>query len=221
MDTRKLFFLLDLEQLERTHRYMWQQIKQILLPWLRKPASEHPKSIPEQHDLLKRNKEESDHFLDWQMDGGHEAITERLRNAYNMYRSGLDPEDDELDFMEFQSTSGFVIHMKDNPECAKESACIQDYLRDQVLHLGYRLAVSDRRIRKKENRNEIIDRHVLKPPMDKRCGEAVEQGYGTITIEVLSCSSHPCNLKFITTFYTGRNYRPAQPFGELMEHLIS
>lgn len=200
---------------------MWQRVKKFFLPLLRTPTREQMQDIPENHDILKRSQAESDHYLDWHKSGGQEDITERLRHGYNMHRAGLDPDDDELDFMEFQSTSGFVIHMKDNPECARESACIQDYFRDQVLQLGYRLVVSDRRIKQKENRQEIVDRHVLKPPLDKQCGKAMEQEYGTITIEVLSCGTHPCNLKFITTYYTGRNYRPALPFGDLMEHLIS
>lgn len=199
---------------------MWQQVKQYFQNWLRKPAEMNAINPLEQHQLLERSTEEVGHFVRWKKGGGSEQLTDRLRHGFNMHRAGLEQEDDELDFMEFQSTSGFIIHLKDDLECAKESACIQDHLRDKVLALGYRLATSERRTRTKNDRQEVIDRHVLKPPLDIQGGRVLEQRFGTITIEVLTCKATPCNLKFITTYYTGRNYRPALPFGDLMEHLI-
>ena len=206
---------------ERTDNHMWQHLKSFFIHRFHRSLVSDQISCLEQYEPLLRSPDEVEHFVRWSGSGGSETFTDRLRHAFNMHRAGLDPEDEELDFMEFQSTSGFVVHLKDNPACAMEAACIQDHLRDLVIQQGYRIVIADRRIRKKENRQEIVERYVLKLPLERQCGKAAIQGFGTITIEVLSCGTHPCNLKFITNYHTGRQYHPAEPFSELMEHLIS
>ncbi|MCF8238694.1 MAG: hypothetical protein K9I85_11090 [Saprospiraceae bacterium] len=200
---------------------MWQKVRQFLHQWL--PISSDQQSEPgrEIHELLVRSPEDMQAHQQWKHQGGEEDFTDRLRHAYNVYRAGMDPEDTELDFMEFRTSSGFIIHLKDDESAGKEAPFIMDGLRDKILASGYRQTISERRIIQRKNRKEILERYYLKPPMDHQPGGAADQRFGNITIELLSCGQYPCNLKFITTAYPGRAHKPACSFGELMELLIA
>lgn len=172
------------------------------------------------HELLDRSEDEQLAFREWKENEGDGAFLDRLRHAYNVHRAGLDPEDESMDFLEFRTTNGFILYLQDDPELADEAIHIMDDLRDRVRKMGYRLAVSDRRIRQRNGRQETVEKHYLKPPLNRSTGEPSDQLYGNITIELLRCTGHACNLKFITTYYTDRAYLPPRDFGELMDELI-
>lgn len=199
---------------------MWSKVRQLLNQWL--PASSAPSSgqVTEVHELLDRSEEEQDAFREWKRREGDVSFLERLRHAYNIHRAGMDPEDESLDFLEFQTTNGFILYLQEDPELAAEAVHIMDDLRDRIQKLGYRLAVSDRRIRDRQGRRETVEKHYLKPPLNRATDEPTDQLYGNITIELLKCTGHACNLKFITTYYTDRSYLPPHDFGHLMDELI-
>ncbi len=199
---------------------MWQKVRQFLHHWLPNTSDQQTLADQEIHELLVRSPEEIQAHRQWKSRGGQEVFIERLRHAYNIYRAGMDPEDTELDFMEFRTSSGFIIHLKDDEAAGEAAPYMMDELRDFVLASGYRLTVSDRRKIKRSQRTEIVERYYLKPPIDHQPGRSAEQRFGNITIEILSCGAYPCNLKFIATAYPGRAHKPAYSFGELMELLI-
>lgn len=173
------------------------------------------------HELLDRSEEEQLAFRKWKKHEGDGAFLDRLRHAYNVHRAGMDPEDEAVDFLEFRTTNGFILYLQDDPELAGEAIHIMDDLRDRVRKMGYRLAVSDRRIRDRNGRRETVEKHYLKPPLNRSSSEPTDQLFGNITIELLKCTGHACNLKFITTYYTDRSYSPPHDFGELMDELIN
>ncbi len=200
---------------------MWQKVNQFLRQWLPAASQQSTESVRETREWLVRTPEEIQAFHRWLTQGGLEAFTDRLRHAYNIHRAGMDPEDEALDFMEFRTSSGFVIHLKDDEEAGLTAAYMMDALRDKVLESGYRMAIADRRTVRNAARTEVVERYYLKPPRDHQPGTPSDQRFGNITIEILSCGQNPCNLKFITTAYPGRAHKPARSFGELMELLIA
>lgn len=200
---------------------MWSKVRQLLHQWLPASIDSPAQRVQEVHEVLDRTEDERLAFRQWKACQGDGTFLDRLRHAYNVHRAGMDPEDEAVDFLEFRTTNGFILYLQDDPELAEDAIHIMDDLRDRIKKMGYRLAVSDRRIRNQNGRLETVEKHYLKPPLNRSTGEPTDQLFGNITIELLKCTGHACNLKFIATYYTDRSYLPPHDFGELMDELIS
>jgi hypothetical protein len=142
---------------------------------------------------------------------------DRLRCAFNMYRAELDPEDEGIDFLCFRSSRGFILYLQNEDLLPEEGGFLMDLLRDKVLAAGYRQAHADRVIYP----DYVLEKHYLKPPLNRNFDRPAPQLFGNITIELQYRQQRPVNLKLVTTSYEDRHYAPALPFAELMESLTA
>jgi len=192
---------------------MWHRV----MTWFRrKPAASPASAPPERQEPLVRSEDHRAAFRSWHKEGGALDWTERLRAAFNLHRAGLDPQDEDIDFLEFRATAGFVIHLQNECPRAEEISFLMDHLRDKVRETGYRLTLSDRRTRG----DQVTERHYLKPPLHRTPGEPAPQRYGNITIELHYRAGQPLHLRFIATHYLDRAWLPAEEIGDLFEHLL-
>lgn len=195
----------------------------MLLSWFKKwlghskPITQVTSTAPTTQEPLTREGSFHEAYKIWLASPRPGQWLERLRCAFNVYRAELDPQDDGVDFMCFQASRGFVLYLQNEEMIKNEGAFIMDLLRDKVLDEGYRLAHSDRLHRG----SCLLEKHYLKPPINRDFERPAPQLYGNITIE-LQCR-HQCevNLKLVATSYEDRSYAPALPFSRLLESLTA
>ncbi|MDW7692133.1 hypothetical protein R9C00_14670 [Flammeovirgaceae bacterium SG7u.111] len=94
-----------------------------------------------------------------------------------------------------------------------------DYFKDQVLNIGYRLCVSDRKIYDRPNYVETVEKYYLKPPARKSYESSglLDQVYGNIIIEHVLIDDKPSYIRFMANIYSDRLYTKALDFEELMK----
>jgi hypothetical protein len=154
-------------------------------------------------------------YENWLSEGKATPWLDRLESAYNVYRAGMDPVDDSIDFMCFQSSAGAVICLQNEDSSAEEAMYLMEWMKDRVKALGYKLSVSDR-----ISKGVMVkEKYYLKPPIHRGSPHEVPQMFGNITIELQFRNGDPANIKFHATHYHGRPYLPASPFEELLSHL--
>lgn len=191
---------------------MWQKAKSWILG---KPASA-PSPRTENRIALVRDEGYLAACKHWQIQGHADAWIDRLRNAFNLYRAGLEGETC-LDFLEFRASNGFAIHLQNEDFPAGESPFVMDLLRDRLLAQDYRLVISDRRIRE----DSMVDKHYLKPRLERQQQGPVHQRYGNITIELTHRRGEPVRLTLIATHYQDSHYHPPEDFRDLLERLFA
>ncbi|MCB2376863.1 hypothetical protein LGH70_04680 [Hymenobacter sp. BT635] len=93
-----------------------------------------------------------------------------------------------------------------------------DFIRDQVLLLGYNASVSDRRLVKHERYTESIEKHFLKPhPHDCTATGRCNQRFGNVTVDLVSINGQPGFIRFFANPYHDAIFTAAASFDELME----
>ncbi|UOQ70738.1 hypothetical protein [Hymenobacter cellulosilyticus] len=97
-----------------------------------------------------------------------------------------------------------------------------DFIRDQVMRLGYNAAVSDKRFVKHERYAECIEKHFLKPqPNDCTATGRCNQRFGNVTVDLVSINGQPGFIRFFANPYQDTIFTPAAPFDALMDTLFN
>jgi hypothetical protein len=170
---------------------------------------------PAERTLLTRPASFAQAYENWVTSGMATPWLDRLESAHNVYRAGMDPVDESIDFMCFQASAGVVMCLQNEDSSAEDAMYLMEWMKDRVKALGYKLAVAD-----KISKGAIVkEKYFLKPPIHRGSPHEVPQMFGNITIELQFRNDHPANLKFHATHYHGRPYLPAQPFEALISHL--
>lgn len=188
---------------------------QRVLNWFRPQSRGSAAVAPERQEPLSRREGYAGAYRAWLERGDARVWSERLREAFNLHRAGLDPQDDSIDFLAFRATAGFVIHLQNECPNPEEIHFLLDLLRDRVRACGYRVALSDRRVQA----GRMVEKHYLKPPIHREGGQRAAQGYGNITIEVQYRDERLLHLRFIVTHYQDRAWLPPDDPNELFERL--
>ncbi len=142
-----------------------------------------------------------------------------LGDEYATHRIDPSKVDRSLDFLDTPSMKGFVIHASIGGYDLKELRHLLDYLKERVLTIDYKTYVSDRRIYNRDGKNEMVERHYLKPKVKVTENEQITQKYGNIRIELKCQNDVPINLKFSATGYHDRLFEEAEDFRVLMSIL--
>lgn len=152
------------------------------------------------HEWLTRNGEWSIEYSQWKKVQGAEWL-DRIRTGYNVFRAGLDPQDEGMDFLSFRTTAGLVIHFQNENISAAEAAFVMEAVKDKVVELGYVVKISDRIIRQ----DTTIEKYYLKAPVKRKLMKYDDiPAYGNVTVELFYKKNMPVTLQCMSTYYNDR-----------------
>ena len=199
---------------------LWSYFKSLL----QKAETSSP-SQPLIHELLKRSAAEKEDYQYWKQTLVLRRLLDWLKDQFAVYQYDPNHIDEGLDFLSTPSTKGFVIHFNKTRYSQRDVNHFFDYLKEQVLLLGYRTQISDTRSYQRASWVESIDRHYLKPgPTFKiKAPEngQFEQKYGNVMIELERRNDKVYNLRFRATSYKDRLFKEASDFKELMQNIMA
>ncbi|PHI18828.1 hypothetical protein CEQ90_15870 [Lewinellaceae bacterium SD302] len=191
----------------------WEQVKQLF-----ERAEESSPAHPAVHEMIERGPEESADFDRWKNTLAKRRLIDWLMDQYAVYLSD-GRQDRSIDFLDTPSSKGFVIHFHETNYTKAEVTHFFHYLKERVQSLEYRLQISDRRIFSRSGWVETQERHYLKPRNKYAEGEAINQRFGNITIELELRDDQVRNLRLRATIYKDALYREGENFGALMSAL--
>ena len=168
------------------------------------------------HETLERSDSELEAYDAWKSDLARHRLINGLGDEYATHRIDPSKVDRSLDFLDTPSMKGFVIHASIGGYQLKELRYLLDYLKERVLSIEYKIYVSDRRIYNRNGKNEMVERHYLKPKVQLTENEQITQKYGNIRIELKCQNDVPINLKFSATGYHDRLFEETEDFRVLM-----
>ena len=193
---------------------IWSYIKNLF-----RDVEESSHVRPYIHETIERGLSELEDYEAWKSDLARHRLMNNLGDEYATHRIDPSKVDRSLDFLDTPSTKGFVIHASIGGYKLKELRHLLDYLKEQVLTTDYKTYVSDRRIYNRNGKNEMIERHYLKPKVKVTENEQITQKYGNIRIELKCQNDVPITLKFSATGYYDRLFEEAEDFRILMSVL--
>lgn len=193
---------------------IWAYIKNLF-----REAEESSHMRPYIHEVLERGASELADYEVWKSDLARHRLINSLGDEYATHRIDPSKVDRSLDFLDTPSMKGFVIHASIGGYGLKELRYLLDYLKERVLTTDYKVYVSDRRIYNRNGKNEMIERHYLKPKTKFTENEQITQKYGNIRIELKCQNDVPVNLQFSATGYHDRLFEKAEDFRVLMSIL--
>lgn len=171
-------------------------------------------SAPTIHEMIERTDAERAAYDRWRRTSGSRRLMDWLEEQYAAFREGR-PLDESIGFLDTNSSKGFVLYVHKTNYTREELTHFFDYLRERILALNYRPAISDRRIFPRRDWVETQERHYLKPRADFS-EPPFDQGFGNITIEFEVRDDAPHNLRLRATTYTDRMFEDAGTFPALM-----
>ena len=166
-----------------------------------------------------------------------------LREAYEHYLQHGAPPSRAVDFLDTDSSKGFVIHFDELQYSREEAEFFQLLLRasgviapvtrpDGTAEKRYRTQVADAKAYSKAGVTERTDRYYLKPRLvlhedpaiaaapNGHTADQFGQGFGNILIELVTRNDRPYRLRFSATIYHDRVYQEAESFGALMRLVL-
>ncbi len=194
----------------------WKNIKDIF-----KSAEESSANQPVIHKVIERTESEKMDFENWKETLAKDRLLNWIREEHINYTVDPKSTDAAIDFLNTPSTKGFVIHFYKTRYPQREVVHLFDFLKEKIINTGYKTYLSDTRTYNKKDWVEKLDRHYLKPPLNKHNPkiEAFKQRFGNITIELLFRNDKIYLLKFSATAYNDRDYEEAEDFNGLMKIL--
>ena len=159
-------------------------------------------------------------YLAWDFSLEKKRLINWISGQYGIYRSIPDDVEKGIDFLNTNSSKGFVLHFKEKTFQKEELAFFFDYLKNNFLKAEYRISVSDRRVFNRANYLEKIERHYLKPRHKMGVNEKINQQFGNVSIILSYRDDQAYNLKCSATAYPDRSFAEAKAFDEFMETIM-
>ncbi|MEO1434658.1 MAG: hypothetical protein AAFV80_03925 [Bacteroidota bacterium] len=195
---------------------LWNQFKNLF-----RKADESSPSNPLIHEVIQRSEEEKAVYTEWVESLEKRRMIDWINMEYFTYLSNPTEVDPNLDFLETPMSNGFVLHFRPELHQRLDFVHFLDYLKAQVLKIGYMSYVSDVRSYQKGKQVEEVQRHYLKPRKQFRPDQKMDQRYGNIMIELLSRNDQVVNLKFSATGYHDRKFETMLEFKELFREVLN
>ncbi len=95
-----------------------------------------------------------------------------------------------------------------------------DSFRETILSFGYTNYTSDVRYSEKSAGIQRIDRHYLKPEIDRHVEKPIDQKFGNVFLELYFLDDQPQYLKVMISVYADKNYLKALGFDEFVNSLL-
>jgi hypothetical protein len=176
--------------------------------------------VPVHNEELERSEAFEQERKDWLVKREHVRLLRSILQAYRSKQSGVEPVETDLFLHGSPYGNGFFFTYRDHFG-VRNFSFLFDLFRDRALDLGYRKYHSDRRILDKEAHYETIERHFLKPPINKEMD--VKKGtqlYGNLLLEQILINDRPSYIKVMANVYSDGMYHPPLPFEELVDRLL-
>jgi hypothetical protein len=126
-----------------------------------------------------------------------------------------------IDFLNGQSTKGFVIHFQQMGYSTRDTRFFAYWLKEKIKTLPYRMQIADRRSFAGDSAAvETIERFYIKPNKTLVPGEKIDQFFGNISIELTLKNDAPAQLFLKSTVYPDRIYHEGYGLEALMQFLI-
>mgnify|MGYP000034909287 CR=1 FL=1 len=193
---------------------IWSYIKGLF-----REVEESSHTRPYIHETIERSESELQKYEAWKADLARHRLMNSLGDEYATHQIDPSKVDRSLDFLDTPSMKGFVIHASIGAYQLAELRHLLDYLKERVLTANYYVYVSDRRIYNRDGKNEMIERHYLKPKAKVSENELFSQRFGNVRIELKCQNDAPINLKFSATGYSDSLFEEAEDFRILMNIL--
>ncbi len=171
-------------------------------------------------ERLVRNSDFQDRYLEWKESPDFTLAMTNLRTAFHQAReAGGKSQEMGLFIYDSPQARGFYFNAQLNFS-SQTFDFLLDYFRDVVMAEGYQVYTSDRKLDDAPAGVECVDRHYLKPAINRHAEAPLEQGFGNIIIELKRLNDRPVYLKLMANIYSDRNYLEARPFKDLVEKLF-
>ncbi len=151
-------------------------------------------------------------YTQWKRTVASRRLLDWLVEQYATQRAGQ-PTDAGIGFLDLPGSKGFVIYFRELNYQPSEISYFFDFLKERVLTLDYRSAISDRRVFSRKSWVETQERHYLKPQVTFKAGELIDQSFGNITIQYELRDDVPHNLRLRATVYRDSLYKEGASFG--------
>ncbi len=184
-----------------------------------KEAESSP-SNPYLHELIERTEAEKAAYNIWKGSLSHRRMMDWLSDQYAIWQVLPQDIDPAIDFLDTPSSKGFAVHLYKNKHPRDEAAHLLDYLKEQMLALGYKPQISDTRTWSQKSWVETVERHYLKPRPAWAGDKKFDQRFGNVTIELSLRNDAPHHLKFRATSYHDHLYAKADDFRDLMQAVL-
>jgi hypothetical protein len=193
----------------------WDKIKQLF-----EAGEESSASNPAVHQLIERSEAEQADLLRWKETIVCKRLLNWLGDQYLLYRALPDDIDEAIDFLDTPSSKGFVIHLHKTGYSRRDATHLLDLFKEKVLALDYRTQVSDSRTYSRQAWVETVERHYLKPRLNRKSEGPLDQLFGNIMVELVLRDDKPHHLKFSATSYQDRLFREAEDFQDLVQAVL-
>ena len=193
----------------------WDKIKQLFAV-----GEESSASNPAVHHLIERSEAEQTDLLRWKETIVCKRLLNWLGDQYLLFKALPDDIDEAIDFLDTPSSKGFVIHLHKTGYNRRDATHLLDLFKEKVLALDYRTQVSDSRTYSRQAWVETVERHYLKPRVDRKGEEPFNQLFGNIMVELVLRNDKPYHLKFSATSYQDRLFREAGDFQDLVQAVL-
>ncbi len=200
----------------------FKRVKEFLFPSKVKEDRKTGKEVevPIHNEALVRSEEYESERKDWMERGHHQVALRSIGQAYRTKRSGREPIETDLFLHDSPYGNGFFFTYRE-AFGERGFSFLFDLFRDRALELGYRKYHSDRRILEKAQHYETIERHFLKPPINKEMDvKKGDQLYGNLLIEQELIDDRPSYIKVMAHVYSDGLYHHPLPFEELVGNLL-
>lgn len=170
------------------------------------------------HEVLERSEKDLAGYESWLKSELRGEVLQEIERAYYLKKQGILSQID-VHLLESKYANGFAISYSDL--IGKENfQNVFDYLKEQVLKHGYKIAQADRRILDKDSHEETIEKWYLKPISEELESKIVNQRYGNVLIEKIEVDRKPSYIKFMANVYQDRQYTIAEPFQDLLDKVF-
>lgn len=188
-----------------------------------KKSEESSPSQPFIREAIERTEVERKDYELWKRTRARDKMLDFINEEYANFLIEPEKLHKGIDILNTPSAKGFVLYFSDIRDNSKDFLHLFDYLKEQVLGIGYKLYMSDTRTYNKPLWVETVQRHYLKPPL-KFEGETTHdmifyQRFGNIMIELLFHNDQTVNLKFKAMSYQSRNFSAVENFSDLMRKI--
>ena len=174
--------------------------------------------ICKRHGGLSRAEKEA--YNHWVLQKTYLNWTPNLFKAYHFDKAGIRP-DYKLERIQ-QACKNGVIFSYDDRIGVQNFKFLYEFIKDQVLQLGYRLHCADIRKCQKNGFPETIHKYYLTPPPSCLKESSIcNQLYGTISVDLILIETQPAFIRIITNSYLSCDFSQALPFDELLNRILN
>lgn len=194
----------------------WDKITQLF-----KEAEQSSASNPIVHEVMTFSRNFKEDYDFWRNTLVLRKLVNWLSDQYSLYVVNPEAPLNTLDFLNGQSTKGFVIHFQQMGYSTRDAQFFAFWLKEKIRTLPYRLQIADRRTFAGDSTSvETIERFYIKPNKKLIPGEKIDQYFGNISIELTLKNDAPAQLFLKSTVYPDRIYKKGYGLEALMQHIL-